>query len=222
MGYTLIDNPPASRQYGARYEQESGCCTQHVAVSMIDVHPPDNGAENVASFIGNRPDPGSYHEVIDSDGYVQLIPDHLRAFHVAASGVNQWSWGISYACSDTDWRKYPEWDARAMATGAARTAAYLVRWATRVHGDPTRARDGVRWITPEQAYAREPGQIHHGQFQADRTDAWENHPDRVALDAEFLVLLSIEVEMLLTPSIPDPPPVPVLSLGAQWFATQEA
>lgn len=220
MGFTLIDNPPASRQYGARYEQETGCCVQHVAVSMIDVHPPDNGAENVAQFILGRPDPGSYHEVVDSDTFVQLVPDHLRAFHVAASGVNQFAWGISYACSDVDWRKFPAWDAAALTIGAARTAAYLVRWATRVHRDPTRARDGVRWISAAQAYAGEPGQIHHGQFQADRTDAWEHHPDRVALDAEFLALLSAEVESLLGPTTPTPPHDPI-TVGAAWFATQE-
>lgn len=216
----LITHPPASRQFGPRYAAETGCCVQHVAVSMIDVHPPDNGAENVARFIATRPDPGSYHVIVDSDTALQLVPDQMRAFHVAASGVNQFAWGISYACSDVDWRRHPRWDSAALTLGAASTAAYLVSWATRYLGDPTRARDGVRWISAAQAYAGEPGQIHHGQFQADRTDAWENHPDRAALDAEFLVLLAASVELAL--GGPSPPQIPTPTTGSRWFATQEA
>jgi hypothetical protein len=128
----LIDHPPASRQFGARYEPESGCVVVHVAVSTIDVYPPDNGAENVASFISTRLDPGSYHVIVDSDSWIELVPATMRAFHVAASGVNQFTWGISFACSDVDWRKFPMWDAAALLNAADAIGSYLVDWATRV------------------------------------------------------------------------------------------
>jgi hypothetical protein len=184
-GFYLLDHPPVSRQYGDRFEPQTGCVVVHTPESFIDVHPPDNGAENVAAFIAGRRDAGSYHELVDSDTFVQLIPDHLRAFHVAATGVNQWSWGISIATSAHEWGNDPQWDARALRICGERIAAYAVRWA-RLQGEPELARLVVRWITARDAYNGKPGLIHHGQFQQDRTDAWERHPLRAVLDGTLI------------------------------------
>jgi hypothetical protein len=63
--------------------------------------------------------------------------------------------------------------------------------------------------------------VHPGQFQADRTDAWENHPDRAQLEADLLALVIVVVAHLLTPVPPDHPPEPA-PWGARWFASQEA
>jgi len=208
MSHYLIDHPPASRQFGDRHEAETGCVVVHTPESFVDVHPPDDGAENVASFISTRTDPGSYHEVVDSDSYVPLIPDHLRAFHVAATGVNQWTWGISICTSAADWGLYPAWDSAALLLTGDRIAAYLARWATR-NGDVSRAWEGVGWITAAEAHAGKAGLIHHGQFQADRTDAWEIHPLRAILDGVLATNVAASLARLLSPPT-EPREVPVL------------
>jgi hypothetical protein len=198
-GYTLIDRPPASRQYGERHMEQTGCLTIHTSEGIYDTRPPDNGAENVDNFIHTRSQPGSYHEIVDSDTFVTCLPDHLRAFHVAAPDVNQFAWGIAVATRAADWGKFPLWDASALRIAGTRCAAYAVRWASRQPGSLTRAYECARWITADQAYRGDPGLIHHGQFQLDRSDAWEHNPLRPILDGTLRANMISSLHALLIP-----------------------
>lgn len=188
-GYYLIDNPPA-RSQGAkpRWEPANGMVGVHTTEGALDAVAPDSGAQNVANFIRTRSDPGSYHEIHDSDDYVVMLPDDWMTWHTAAANLNGPAWGISAACRSTEWSVDPWhpnywWTITVIASMGRSIRAYWERNGYDVASS-------ARWLTKDQARNRQTqyGRLyHHGVAQPeDRSDAWVLHPNRAELD-EMLV-----------------------------------
>ena len=181
MGYYLFDNPPRRRQGRPRRAYNgrtgpSGVVVVHTAEGVMDTVGMDTGAENVAGFISRRGDAGSYHELVDSDSHVSLLPDDWEAFHVAADGHNRHAWGISAACRTVDWDPAHWWTERTIRRMGERIAAFWQRLGL----DPLVC---ARWISRDEALAGTPGLVCHGTLQpADRSDAWVRSGHRSALE----------------------------------------
>jgi hypothetical protein len=193
MGYYLLDNPPASQQfYPSRNGKLSGGVVLHTTESPADRTPPDNGARNVAGFISRRSDPGSYHVIVDSQNIVPLLPASYTAFHVAASGYNSTTYGVSIAARTTDLHPDDPWTQAAVLNAARAMVGF---WEANGF-DPVAS---ARWIAAPDTRTTF-GVTTHGDAQpADRSDAWTRHPHRPALDAMLVACVR---------QIVDPPPDP--------------
>lgn len=175
----LDDNPPVRSQFRRpRRESPSGVVVVHTAENAPDTAGSDSGAENVANFIRNRTDPGSYHDLADSDSCINLVGYDAEAFH-DATGSNPHSYGVSGATQAAKWASMPQaWRdgcVRQMAAAASRYARWL------------RSRTGIvipaRRITRAQSEARVPGFISHAERDpARRTDPGANFPWAQFLD----------------------------------------
>lgn len=189
-GFYLIDNPPRRSQGGTpRWEPANGMVGVHTTEGALDAILPDRGAENVANYIVNRSNPGSYHEVHDYDSVVVMAPDSWMTWHTAAANLNGPAWGISAACRSTEWTVDPThpnywWTITVIASMGRSIRAYWERNGYDVESS-------ARWLTKDQARNRQTqhGRLyHHGVAQPeDRSDAWVLHPDRAVLD-EMLVM----------------------------------
>jgi hypothetical protein len=176
MAYYLLDHPPASQQFypPPRANRLTGGVVVHTTESVMDRVDQDTGAENVASFIARRAEPGSYHMIVDSDSSVALVPDDYTAFHVAANGYNSRTWGISFACRSTELDPNDWWTQAAFN----RAAFEIVQFWQRNGFDPTECAKFV----PAADLLTGPGLTHHGEAQPwDRSDAFATHPQRPAL-----------------------------------------
>ncbi|MCZ2837131.1 hypothetical protein [Modestobacter sp. VKM Ac-2985] len=160
----LIANPPKVRQfYATRNKPLTGCTVLHTSESIMDSVGPDTGAENVAEFIRTRSTAGSYHDLVDSDSVVNLVPYESGAFH-DGTGSNNWALSISFACATSDWRRMtPEKRAAFLRNGACAFAAQQA-W-RRAHGYPTTE---LRHITKAQSDAGMSGFCFHGDRDPDR------------------------------------------------------
>lgn len=100
----------------------------HTAECGTDMDGPDAKAENVARFIQNRPDAGSYHLLGDSDSILQLVRFENEAYQ-DRTGSNRWAIGISLAMNAGDWPRLSSSPRRAelIATGA-QMAGIAGRW----------------------------------------------------------------------------------------------
>lgn len=169
----LREHPPASPQFRSpRRNRLTGAIVVHTAESVLDSIGPDTGAENVAGFIGRRGDPGSYHDLCDSDSIVHLVDYDDEAFHVAVYSGNRFSIGLSFACRTTDWAKMTAAQRGGFidngADAAARMAAHV------------KTRTGIvvpaRRITVEQFRAGAAGFISHGELDPGRRSDPGNAP----------------------------------------------
>jgi hypothetical protein len=137
----------------------------------------------VAGFISRRSDPGSYHDLCDSDSALALIPWAWEAFH-DATGTNRHSVGIAAAWQAHQlprlMRDHPRWVSAVIRNMAGRAAAYD-RWLRSERGIAIPARR----ITASEARAGRPGFCTHAQLDPERrTDpGFGTHP---ALFEEFL------------------------------------
>lgn len=105
MGAYLTDHKPVRDQwYTKRNKPLTGCTVIHTAESVMDTVGPDTGAENVAEFIRTRKDPGSYHDLVDSDTWVPLVDLKHGAYH-DGTGSNNWALSLSFACKTVDWAR---------------------------------------------------------------------------------------------------------------------
>ena len=179
MSIYLEDNPPARSQWRSpRRAEVTGAIVVHTAESQTDVSPPDSGAENVASFISRRSDPGSYHSIVDSDTTVHL-GRYLWEMFGEGTGGNRWALHLSFACQAHQWPTLPiSWVQGAIEQGA-REAAAMAHW---VH-----AETGVvvppRTITRDEYRAGKPGFIAHGTVDPGRrSDPGAQFPWDVFLD----------------------------------------
>jgi hypothetical protein len=160
----LIDNPPRRSQYRRpRREEPSGVIAVHTAENAPDLVAFDGGAEAVARFIRDRSDPGSYHELVDSDSGINLVPYDAEAFH-DGTGTNPHSLGLSFATRADVWPLAPQaWRDGAIEQGAQR-AFNMARW--------IRHRTGIvvpaRRISAAQARARVPGFVTHAELDPGR------------------------------------------------------
>lgn len=174
-GFYLLDHRPVRQQfYPQRLVPLTGGVAVHTTEGVLDRQDADMGAENTASYMTRRTDAGSYHELVDRDSVVPLVPDSYTAFHVATSGYNSRTWGISIAARTTDLSASDETTFALIGTVGARIAAFWRRQLI----DPRKA---ARWVGGG-AY-NGPGLFCHGDVQpSDRSDAWARHPDCKTFD----------------------------------------
>jgi hypothetical protein len=163
MAY-LDDNPPVRSQFRLpRRTDPSGVIVAHTAENMPDFVAFDGGAEAVANFIRNRTDPGSYHELCDSDSAINLVRYDAEAYH-DATGSNPHSFGVSAATRADVWPLAPEeWRNGCIRNMAARSANYA-RWCRTHYGIVIPARR----ITRAESEARVPGFISHAERDPER------------------------------------------------------
>lgn len=193
MGYFLLDNPPASRQfYPSRPEGLSGGVVIHTTEGVGG----DDSAENTARFIARRSDPGSYHVIVDTNSTVALMPDDHVAFGVAAPGYNSRCWMIAIAARSADLTA----DSTLTMSEIDRMGHEIVEFWRRNGIDPLTA---ARFIGED--VKNQPGLAHHGDVQPwDRSDAWSRREDRWIFDS----MLIQAIERHAGEVIPAPPPIP--------------
>ena len=202
MTYYGLEHPnPNKPQFRSdRREAISGCVPVHTVESQIDVHPPDNGAENTAAYLSSRTTYGSYHCIVDADTAIDYAPPSYETWHVAADHHNWHAWGIAFACAATDWGKHPAWDEAALNIAAVKIADFAIWWATNIKGDSREAFLVARKINRSDALARRAGICLHGELQpADRTDAWLNHPDAEQLTKRLVDKVAAVIRERLHP-----------------------
>jgi len=194
MGYYLIDNPPASRQF---WEGRNNAMTGGVVLHTTEGVGGDDSAENTAGFISRRSDPGSYHCIVDWNSTVYLIPDDWTAFQVAADGYNSRCWGIALACRSSE-LDINDWNTNVMIDRAGQA---IVEFWRRNGFDPVVSNDWIGTGVLDRA-----GLCQHGEAQPwDRSDAFVGHPQQFGLG----LLLNEAINRHAGAYAPVPPPEPV-------------
>ena len=188
MGYYLLDNPPRSPQF---YTSRNATPTYAVGVHTSEGSTGPGSARNLARFISQRSDPGSYHAIVDSEETIVLVPPDYTTFSVAASGYNSRTWHICLAGRSADLSPDdPNTQAMIVRAGEAIRALWTLL------GIPL---SNAQWIGTDAL--NRPGLFCHGTVQPwDRSDAWSRHPDQARLD-QLLV-------NAITPPAPPTPPTP--------------
>lgn len=172
MGAYLIDNPPRIAQFRTRTRPISGVTVVHTAESVLDSVGADTGAEAVARFIQGRTNYGSYHDVVDSDSGITLVPYDLAAFQ-DGTGSNGTALSLSFACRTTDWQRMSAGQRANFLRQGAKKIAAQQRW-KRARGLPV---SDLRRISRAQSEAGVPGFIAHGDRDPGRrTDPGEQFP----------------------------------------------
>lgn len=157
MAYLDSHRPAVQQWYTKRSRALTGCTVLHTAESVMDSVGPDTGAESVADFIARRTTAGSYHDLVDSDSWVQLVDLDHGAFH-DGTGSNNWALSISFACRTSDWRAMSAEKRRGFLRQGAR--AFVAQQAyRRARGFPTTE---LRLITKAQSDAGMSGFTYHG------------------------------------------------------------
>jgi len=147
-GYYLLDNynPRAKGGDGFHGHRSRSavitCAVIHVAV----IAPTTESAERIGRYFATTDRQASYHQLVDSDGVLPLLPDEATAFHVI--NFNSQSLGLSFACNTDTWDRYKNWSEQAY-----QHAAPLVRRWSDTYSLPMRiisraeAKRGVRGWT---------------------------------------------------------------------------
>lgn len=169
-GYYLIDheNPNARPDADGRYH---GYATRRSRVRVIVIHTAENtpdtvaadgGAEAVARYQAGVTRPSSYHDLVDSDSHVKMLPWDHTAFH--AGNANSWSIGLSMATKAHLWPSMPARWTEDTLDNLATVAAAAVRWVKAVEGRVI----PVRTISKHQAESGSAGFIAHGTLDPSR------------------------------------------------------
>lgn len=160
MGAYLIDNPPAISQFSPRTNwspsRPTGLTVLHTAEGVMDTVGPDTGAEAVANFIRTRTTYGSYHDLVDSDSIINLVPYNLGAYQ-DGTGSNGCALSISFACSTTDWNRMSPERRRAFLMNGARAFVRQQAW-LKSNGYPMTP---LRMISKAESDRGLPGLIYH-------------------------------------------------------------
>lgn len=197
MGYYLLDNPPASRQY---YPSRPSGLSGGVVIHTTEGSGGFTSAENTAAFISRRTDPGSYHCIVDSEANaaVHLLPDDHVAFGVAASGYNSRCWMIAIAAPSAALNPESEFTLIEIDNMGREIAEFWKRNGVDIAAASNFIGEGVK---------DRPGLAHHGDVQPwDRSDAWSRREDRWIFDS--LLLQAIERHAGVAPVAPPAPTVP--------------
>ncbi|HMG44644.1 MAG TPA: N-acetylmuramoyl-L-alanine amidase [Acidimicrobiales bacterium] len=209
----LDTHPPASSQFRRpRREAPSGVVCVHTAENTPDFVAFDGGAEAVANFVRTRSDPGSYHDLVDSDSCINLVAYDCEAYH-DGTGSNRHSYGVSVATRADVWPLAPKaWRDGAVHQAAAAAARYA-RW--------LRDRRGIlipaRRINRVESEMRIPGFISH----AERDPARRTDPGRSFPWPQFLAHYEhLTADLRPQAPVPEPTPEP-LEEDPMWFARQK-
>lgn len=196
----LDDHRPARDQFRCpRRARPSGVMVVHTAENTPDFVAFDGGAEAVARFIQGRSDPGSYHDLVDSDSRIQLVSYSCEAYQ-DGTGSNSHAWGGSVATRADVWPLAPQaWKngaIRQLATAAAHYAKWIkVNYAVTVP---------ARRINRSQSEDRLPGFISHAERDpARRTDPGRDFPWQFFLDEYRIAMGGTPQPPLLTGAPPD-------------------
>lgn len=161
-----------------RRAKPSGLIVVHTAESIMDKVGPDTGAENVAAFIANRSDYGSYHTLVDSDSRVRLVPFDAEAYG-DGTGSNPYAIHISFAISAADWPSMSKEKRAALLSQGVAAAVEAAHWLKAEHGIDVPAIQ----ITREASERRMAGFISHGaRDPGRRTDPGAGFPWKAFLD----------------------------------------
>jgi peptidoglycan hydrolase-like protein with peptidoglycan-binding domain len=203
MGFYLLDNPPASRQfYPSRNNGWQGGIVIHTTEGVGGY----DSAENTAAYIARRTTPGSYHAIADLNGIVWLMPITYSAFGVAAPGFNSTCVQIAIAARSADLdlgNGYTPTEIDFMAQ------AIVQAW-READFDPMK---GLQFIGENVKYGQ--GLAHHGDVQpADRSDAWSRSAKRAEFDAYLLQRIAEHAGGSVPIAPPFVPPAPPTS--ATW------
>lgn len=205
MGYYLIDNPPASRQF---WPSRNAPMTGGVVLHTTEGVGGDDSAENTAGFISRRQDPGSYHCIVDWNSTVYLMPDDFTAFGVAADGYNSRCWMIALACKSSE-LDINDWMTNVMIDKAGQA---IVEFWRRNGIDPSSANDWIGTGVLERA-----GLCQHGEAQPwDRSDAFVGHPQQFGLGLLLVEAISRHAGEYVPVAPPEPVPAPLPDFG--WIA----
>ena len=165
MGTYLQDNPPRIQQFRCpRRRAPSGIIGVHTAESIADETGPDTGAENVARFIRDRTNYGSYHDLCDSDSIIQLVPYDCVAYHIGTHSLNEHTYGVSAATQAAKWDSLGDDWVEATVRNMARASARYAKWFQNRYGLTIPARR----ITLAQALDDVRGFLAHGDADPDR------------------------------------------------------
>ena len=140
-GYYLQDNPnPNAGQFGWPRSRVSGVVGIHTAENNTCFAGPDPGDADVARFIANRSDFGSYHTLVDSDSITPLVHPSWSAW--ADTTNNAHAMSVSAAVRANDWLQMEVNRRRQVVINMASAAAELVKTAVRegLLATPTPAR----------------------------------------------------------------------------------
>lgn len=180
--YEIDKRQPASSQgMTPRRMQWTGAIGVHTCENTPDLILPDGGAEGVTNFIFTRRDAGSYHVIVDSDSVKWLFPPETwETWSVAARDEygrrhNSYTASMSYAYRASWWGRNPDYEARMIDNGGKVCAEMLLMWSD---GNVDQALKACVWRTPREIADGRPGFFEHGSVQADRNDAWSEHPQR--------------------------------------------
>ena len=134
----LVTNPPIRQQFRLpRRATPTGAIVVHTAENRGAGAA--GSAKAVARFIERRPDPGSYHAIVDESEWIQLVPYEAEAFG-EGSGGNRWALHLSFACRTTDWATMPDDRRQRLLDQGAQAAAAMARWVKAKHGITVPAR----------------------------------------------------------------------------------
>jgi hypothetical protein len=193
MAAYLVENPPRRSQYRKpRRSKPTGTVVLHTAENAPDLVPPDLGAENIARFIRNRTDPGSYHTINDQDSRIRLVPFEWEAFG-DGTGSNPWAIQLSIAMTAEQWWKITNQQKLWYMAGLASAAREASDWLQAKHGITVPARRLTK------ASAREAGFCSHQDRETwfgtpgRRTDPWRND------DALWHLFLTLYEDATRTP-----------------------
>ena len=181
MSIYLLLNPPRRSQFRrVRRQRPSGVTVLHSAENMLDLMGEDSGAESVARFIRDRTEPGSYHDLVDSDSALQLVSYDAEAYQ-DGTGSNPHALSISWAIRATDWPNLsPQRTADLLEQGAhafARQQSWL-----KANGHPTTP---LRRISRMQSTQGVPGFVTHADRDSARRSDPGGRPDRFPWDSWF-------------------------------------
>lgn len=186
MSYYLLDHPPASPQF---YPSRNSTPSYAVGVHTSEGPTGPGSARNLARFISQRSDPGSYHAIVDSEETIVMVPPDYTTFSVSASGYNSRTWHICLAGRSAD-----------LSPDDSNTQAMIVRAGEAIRalwtllGIPL---SNAQWIGTDAL--NRAGLFCHGTVQPwDRSDAWSTHPDQARLNE----LLANAINL---PTPPTPP-----------------
>lgn len=192
MAY-LEEHRPHLTQFRRRTAKATGLVVIHTAESILDTIGPDTGAESVARFMVSRTNYGSYHDLVDSDSALQLVPYDCAAFQ-DGTGSNHVALSISFACRTSDWSRM----------SSEKRAAFLHQGAVAFHRQQAWLRDNKRPTTPLRRITRLQSEAGVAGFisHAERDPARRTDPGADFPWDEFFTACSQDAETPLEPDLP--------------------